>query len=93
MNQLLVLFIAIPVMAFITSLFWQNKSEKAIGRIVRFTKVLYIILSLSFAAWWVTNGLQPVTSHLATVYQTDHFVFAFELYHWCPAVFSGRHVQ
>lgn len=89
MNQLLVLFIAIPVMAFITSLFWQNKSEKAIGRIVRFTKVLYIILSLSFAAWWVANGLQPVSDHLATLYQTDHFVFAFELYYdEVTAVFS-----
>jgi NADH-quinone oxidoreductase subunit L len=89
MNQLLVLFIAIPLAAFIISLFWQNKSERAIGRIVRFTKVLYIIFSIVFAGWWVTNGLTPVTSHLATLYQTDHFVFAFELYYdEVTAVFS-----
>ena len=89
MNQLLVLFIAIPFLAFLVSLFWQNKSEKAIGKIVRFTKVLYILVSVSFAVWWMSNGLQPVSYHLATLYQTDHFVFAVELYYdEITAVFS-----
>ena len=89
MNQLLVLFIAIPFLAFLVSLFWQNKSEKAIGKIVRFTKVLYILVSVSFALWWLSNGLQPVSYHLVTLYQTDHFVFAFELYYdEITAVFS-----
>ena len=89
MNQLLVLFIGIPFLAFLISLFWQNKSEKAIGKLVRFTKVLYILVSASFAVWWITNGLKPVSYHLATLYQTDHFVFAFELfYDEVTAVFS-----
>ena len=89
MNQLLVLFIAIPFLAFVVSLFWQNKSEKAIGSIVRFTKVLYIVVALAFAVWWVLNGLTPINYHLATLYQTDHFVFAVELfYDEITAVFS-----
>lgn len=89
MNQVLALFIAIPFLAFLITLFWQNKSEKAIGRIVRFTKILYIIVSFSFAAVWVINGLKPVSYHLATLYETDHFVFAFELYYdEVTAVFS-----
>ncbi len=89
MNQLLISFIAIPLLAFLVSLFWQNKSEKAIGRIVRFTKVLYILVSVFFAAWWVINGLQPIHYHIATLYQTDHFVFAVELfYDEITAVFS-----
>ena len=89
MNQLLVLFIAIPLLAFLVSLFWQNKSEKAIGGIVRFTKVLYILVSVFFAVWWVFNGLQPVSYHIGTLYQTDHFVFALELYYdEITAVFS-----
>jgi NADH-quinone oxidoreductase subunit L len=89
MNQLLVLFIAIPFLAFLVSLFWQNKSEQAIGRIVRITKVTYILLAVSFALWWAVNGLTPVHYHLATVYQTSHFVFAFELYYdEITAVFS-----
>lgn len=89
MNHLLVSFIAIPLLAFLVSLFWQNKSEKAIGRIVRFTKVLYILVSVSFAVWWVFNGLQPIHYHVAPLYQTDHFVFAVELfYDEITAVFS-----
>jgi len=89
MNQLLVLFIAIPLLAFLVSLFWQNKSEKAIGRIVRFTKVLYIMVSVSFAAWWIANGLEPVSYRLATLYQTGNFVFAVDLfYDEITAVFS-----
>jgi len=89
MNQLLALFIAIPFLAFLVSLFWQNKSEKAIGRIVRFTKVLYILVALSFAGWWIANGLTPVTYHVGKLYQTDHFVFVVELYYdEITAVFS-----
>lgn len=81
MNQLLVLFIAVPFLGFLISLFWQNKSEKAIGAIVRITKVLNIGVALLFAAWWIFNGMVPVDYHLATLYQTDHFVFAFELFY------------
>ncbi len=89
MDQLLISFIAIPLLAFLVSLFWQNKSEKAIGYIVRFTKVLYILVSVFFAVWWVLNGLQPIHYHVATLYQTDHFVFALELfYDEVTAVFS-----
>ena len=89
MNQLLISFVAIPLLAFLVSLFWQNKSEKAIGRIVRFTKVLYILVSVFFAVWWVINGLKPISYHVATLYQTDHFVFALELfYDEVTAVFS-----
>ena len=89
MNQLLVLFIAIPFVAFLVSLFWQNKSERPISRIVRFTKILYIGVSVSFAVWWVLNGFQPISYHLATLYQTDRFIFAFELfYDEITAVFS-----
>ncbi|MFZ1452932.1 MAG: hypothetical protein WAT20_09525, partial [Ferruginibacter sp.] len=89
MDQLLISFIAIPLLAFLVSLFWQNKSEKAIGYIVRFTKILYILVSVFFAVWWVFNGLQPVSYHVATLYQTDHFVFAIELfYDEVTAVFS-----
>ena len=89
MNQLLISFIAIPLLAFLVSLFWQNKSEKAIGSIVRFTKVLYILVSVFFAVWWVINGMQPIHYHVATLYQTDHFIFALELfYDEVTAVFS-----
>lgn len=81
MNQLLVLFIAIPLLAFLVTLFWQNKSERPIGNIVRFTKVFYIILSIAFSIWWMWNGFEPVSYKIATLYQSNDFVFALQLYY------------
>ncbi|MBK8087568.1 MAG: hypothetical protein IPK31_06285 [Chitinophagaceae bacterium] len=89
MDQLLVLFIAIPMLGFFATLLWQNKSEKAIGRIVRFAKVFNIAISVSFAAWWMLKGFEPVSYQLATLYETEHFVFAIHLfYDEVTAVFS-----
>lgn len=81
MSQLLVLFIAIPLLAFLVTLFWQNKSERAIGSIVRFTKVFYIIFSIAFSIWWMLNHFEPVSYKIATLYQSDDFVFALQLYY------------
>lgn len=89
MNQLLILFTGLPLLAFFISLFWQNKNEKPIGRIVRVTKVSYIVLSVCFMIWWIFNGLEPVSYKLATLYQTEHFVFAIQFYYdEITAVFS-----
>ena len=81
MEQVLILFIAIPMLAFFATLLWQNKSERAIGKIMRFTKVTNILISLTFFVWWLCNGLEPVSHKVATLYETDHFVFAIQLYY------------
>ena len=81
MDQLLILFIAVPMLAFLATLLWQNKSEKAIGAIVRFTKLFNIFIAVIFAGWWMLNGFKPVDYKLATLYQTAHFVFAIHLFY------------
>jgi NADH-quinone oxidoreductase subunit L len=81
MDKLLILFIAIPLLSFFATLFLQNKSEKAIGGIVRFAKVFNILSAITFAAWWLINGCTPVDYNLATLYQTEHFVFAVHFYY------------
>ena len=89
MDQLLFLFIAVPMLAFLATLFWQNKNERPIGNIVRFAKIFNILIAVSFATWWMINGLTPVSFKLATLYETDHFVFAIQLYYdEITAVFS-----
>jgi NADH:ubiquinone oxidoreductase subunit 5 (subunit L)/multisubunit Na+/H+ antiporter MnhA subunit len=89
MNQLLVLFIAVPLLSFLATLVWQNKNERPIGTIVRFAKVVNILIAVSFAVWWMVNGLEPVTCKLATLYETERFVFAIQLYYdEITAVFS-----
>ncbi len=89
MNQLLILFIAIPFLSFLATLLWQNKSEKAIGKIVRFAKVFNILIALSFLVWWIIHGFAPISYKVATLYETDRFVFAVQLYYdEITAVFS-----
>ncbi len=89
MNQLLTLFIAVPLLAFLASLLWLNKNERPIANIVAFAKILNIILALAFAAVWIINGFDPITYNLGTLYQTNNFVFAIHLYYdEITAVFS-----
>ncbi len=89
MNQLLTIFIAIPLLAFFALLVLQNKDERPIAWIVRFTKVFYIAVAMFFCAWWMINGFVPVGYKFATLYETEHFVFAIHLYYdEITAVFS-----
>lgn len=81
LNQSIFLFILIPLVAFVASLFWQNKQEKPIIRIVQFTKGFYVIAAVAYAVLWAINGSVPVNQRLFTVYQTDHFVFAIQFYY------------
>lgn len=89
MTQLLVLFIAVPFLAFLATLLWQNKSERAINGIVQFAKLFNIIIAGFFIIWWIANGLEPISYKLVTLYQSGHFVFAINLYYdEVTAVFS-----
>ncbi len=89
MNQLLILFIAIPFLAFLATLLWQNKSERAINGIVQFAKLFNILIAGFFIIWWIANGLEPISHKLVTLYQTERFVFAIHLYYdEITAVFS-----
>ncbi|MDZ4793699.1 MAG: proton-conducting transporter membrane subunit [Bacteroidota bacterium] len=89
MSQLLILFVAIPMLAFFITLLWQNRDEKVIGSVVRFAKLSNILVAISFFVWWIINGLEPVSHKVATLYETDNFVFAIQLYYdEVTAVFS-----
>ncbi|HYO23084.1 MAG TPA: hypothetical protein VER36_11815, partial [Flavisolibacter sp.] len=81
LSQSISLFIFIPLLAFIASLFWQNRQEKPIARIVLFTKAFYIAAALAYAVLWWVSGSTPFNQKLVTLYQTDHFVFAIQFYY------------
>lgn len=81
LNQSVSLFIFIPLLAFIASLFWQNKQEKPIARIVLFAKAFYLGAAIIYAILWTVNGSSPIAQKLLTVYKTDHFVFAIQFYY------------
>ncbi len=89
MNSLLTLFIVVPFIAFLSTLFLQNKSEKPITKIVQFAKFANIIIAGFFIVYWVINGKQTISYTIGTLYKTEHFVFALQLYYdKVSAVFS-----
>lgn len=89
LNLLVSLFVIIPLAAFLLTLFWQNKQEKPIARIVQFTKGFYIIAALLYALLWLWSGYTPVNNKLVTLYATKDFVFAIQFYYdHITAVFS-----
>lgn len=81
LNQSISLFAIIPLLAFIATLLWRNKQERAIAGIVQFTKAFYIIATVVYAVLWFMNGHTPVNQRFATLYQTEHFVFAIQFYY------------
>jgi NADH:ubiquinone oxidoreductase subunit 5 (subunit L)/multisubunit Na+/H+ antiporter MnhA subunit len=81
LNQSISLFVLIPLVAFLASLFWKNKEEKPIARIVLFTKAFYIVAAAGYALLWILSGAKPVSYTLLTLYETNHFVFALQFYY------------
>ena len=88
LSQSLSLFIIVPLIGFFLTILLKNKSEKAIGIIVRVAKLSYIFLAVIFAACWIANGLTPISYKLATIYQTDHFAFAIQFYYFKNGAFE-----
>lgn len=81
LNQAIILFIVIPLLAFFASLLWKNKQEKPIARIVQFTKAFCVIAAIVYAILWFINGRTPVNQRWLTLYQSEHFVFAIQFYY------------
>lgn len=89
LGQSISLFVFVPLAAFFTLLFFQNKQEKPVARIVLLTKVIYIFLSVGFATAWFINDRTVLSIKLVTLYQSDDFVFAIQFYYdEITAVFS-----
>ena len=83
------LFLILPLIAFFATLIWNNRQEKPIANIVQVTKAIYITASVAFAVLWFVDGYSPISQHLVTLYATDNFVFAIQVYYdETTAVFS-----
>ena len=81
LSQSISLFIIVPLLAFLASLFWQNRQERPIAKIVLITKAFFIIATVVYAMLWFIDGSIPVNRRLVTLYETDHFVFAIQFYY------------
>ncbi|PHX74257.1 MAG: hypothetical protein CK547_04270, partial [Chitinophagaceae bacterium] len=88
-NQLIVLFVAIPLLSFVATLFWKNKQENSISGIVQITKSIYIIWAVGYFILWGISGSPEIHLNLVTIYESNDFVFAIHFYYdRITAVFS-----
>lgn len=81
LDQILIVFVAIPLMAFMLSLVWKNKQEKQISLLVRITKITYLAFALLFAGIWIYSGSRMLEFDFTTLYKTPNFVFALEFHY------------
>ena len=89
LDQILIVFVAIPLVAYLFSLVWKNHQEKQISLLVQITKITYLAFALVFAAIWIINGSGTLQFDFLTLYETDAFVFALQFhYDYLSLVFS-----
>ena len=81
LNNAVGIFVYLPLLAFLATLIWKNKQEKPIALIVQATKAIYITAAIVYCVVWIMNGAIPVSQRVATLYQTEHFVFAIQFYY------------
>lgn len=81
LDQILIVFVTIPLIAFLLSLIWKNKQEKQISLLVRITKITYLAFAFLFAGIWIYSGSRTLEFDFTTLYETPNFVFALEFHY------------
>ncbi|MEY2836065.1 MAG: hypothetical protein RLZZ557_1727, partial [Bacteroidota bacterium] len=89
LDQILIVFVAIPLVSFLMSLVWKNHQEKQITRLVQATKITYLAFALVFASIWMISDNEVLQFDFLTLYETSEFVFALQFhYDYLSLVFS-----
>src|SRR5215211_7605684 len=81
MNYLLSLFILVPLLAFLVSLFFKNKQEKPLSLVVLFTTAVYVVAAIILSIFWGLNNFLPINENLITLYKTEGFAFVIQFYY------------
>lgn len=74
------LFLAIPILGFLASLFVREKNEQWISYIAFSTALLNLLLAIIFAVLWIFNGSRPLNYIDLSVYHNAHYNFYFDFY-------------
>ncbi len=81
MGYLITVFIALPLLAFFSSLFFKNKQERQIVTVVELVTLGLLLMSVLFAVVWIIQGGTTISQELVTVYRTEGFAFVFQFYY------------
>lgn len=79
MDQLLPVFILLPILGFAVSLFIPARKEDAISWVAFLTIGLHELLAFGFTLFWLLNHHKLQTTQEIILLQTDHYKFEFTL--------------
>ena len=77
----LILFILIPSIGFVLSLFFQNYHEKSISNLAIGSGILQVLVAILLLVDWVLAGQKAILQHLVTLYENPSFEFRIEFYY------------
>ena len=80
MEQYIILFIGLPLLGFLVSLFIPAKFEKAISYTAFFTTGLGVLSIFGFTIWWAISGSPNLNVKEVTLYQSEHYTFFIDLF-------------
>ena len=89
MNMILILLVILPFLAFCTTLLFKNTQEKWIALIASSVSLTLLMLNVYMLFAYVSNGSQPISQSLITLYKTKEYIFSLELfYDWLGGSFA-----
>ncbi|GAB4251551.1 MAG: hypothetical protein Kow0079_05590 [Vicingaceae bacterium] len=74
------LFLALPSLAFLIILIIPEKKERIISGVLEITALLILLSSIAFTIIWLKNGMVPINLNELVLYQTENYVFLFDLF-------------
>lgn len=80
MNEILLLFITLPLLGFVISLLLPEKKEAFISWVAFGTVFLQFIALLVFIIVWFINGANHLNLNEVTLLKTDHYEFFIDFY-------------
>ena len=80
MQQILALFILIPLLGLIINYFISSKSEKALFYAAITTIAIHLVTFFGFLVQWLISGSKPVQYQFLTLYKSTDFRFDLSFY-------------
>ncbi|WP_320815301.1 proton-conducting transporter membrane subunit [Flavobacterium sp.] len=80
MNELLIFFIALPLVGFIISLLLPEKKEALISWVAFGTVFIQLIALIVFIVFWLIDGAKHLNLNEGTLLKTEHYEFFIDFY-------------
>jgi NADH-quinone oxidoreductase subunit L len=80
MENIIAIFILIPMLGFVLSLLVPEKNEKAISFIAFFTTGINALFILLFTIYWIASGSKNLNVNEIVLYKSENYVFFIDLF-------------